>query len=168
MQVGTWQRNDQRFRLAAEMVRAGRLGKIRKVSIVLGKNETGGPFPTATAPKNLNWDRWLGQAPTTPYIPERCHYTFRYWYEYAGGEKSGKIDAISNHMGNFYDCTASRRTPISSLASQHRVASACHLAILAVRLGRPLRWNPQSEQFVDDAQANTYLAREQRKGYEVT
>src|SRR5436190_10444561 len=63
VQVGTWQRNDQRFRLAAEMIRAGRLGKIRKVTIVLGKNEVGGPFPMATIPKNLNWDRWLGQPP---------------------------------------------------------------------------------------------------------
>ena len=86
VQVGTWQRNDQRFRLAAEMIRAGRLGKVRKVTIVLGKNEVGGPFPPTTAPRNLNWDRWLGQAPATAYIPERCHYTFRYWFEYAGGE----------------------------------------------------------------------------------
>src|SRR5262245_50111239 len=38
VQVGTWQRHDQRFRLVAEMVRAGRLGKVRKVTIALGKN----------------------------------------------------------------------------------------------------------------------------------
>ena len=45
VQVGTWQRSDHRFRLACEMVRGGRLGKLRKVTVVLGKNKTGGPFP---------------------------------------------------------------------------------------------------------------------------
>ena len=35
-------------------------------------------------------------------------------------ELMGKIDAIKNHMGNFYDCTLSRQTPISDVVSQHR------------------------------------------------
>jgi predicted dehydrogenase len=33
----------------------------------------------------LNWDFWLGQAPKVEYVPQRCHFTFRWWYEYAGG-----------------------------------------------------------------------------------
>ena len=280
IQVGTWQRNDSRFRLAAELVQSGRLGTIRKVTVVLGKNQQGGPFPSVPLPKQLDWNRWLGQAPDTAYIPERSHYTFRFWYEYAGGEmtdtgahhidiamwalkldqtgpveitaqaelpqvtdgfnvaknfttqmrfangvvfeilddgrsgilfegdagrifvnrgtitgtpveelktkplpresyqlyaqdnlsrpeKSGKLDAISNHMGNFYDCTVSRQTPISSVLSQHRVASACHLGNLACRLGRSLRWNPETERFVDDEAANQMIKRQQRAGFEV-
>lgn len=83
-------------------------------------------------------------------------------------ELSGKIDAIKNHMGNFYDCTLSRKTPISSVQSQHRSVSLCHLGNIAMRLGRPLKWNSDKETFLDDAEANTYLRREQRHGFEVT
>lgn len=85
-QVGTWQRSDYRFRLAAEMVRQGRVGKLRKVTVTLGKNTTGGPFATAPTPRHLNWDVWLGQAPTAEYCPERCHNKFRFWFDYAGGQ----------------------------------------------------------------------------------
>ena len=42
VQVGSWQRSDSRFRLAVEMVRAGRIGKLSRVEVVLGKNEVGG------------------------------------------------------------------------------------------------------------------------------
>ncbi|HWB00370.1 MAG TPA: gfo/Idh/MocA family oxidoreductase, partial [Pirellulales bacterium] len=82
-------------------------------------------------------------------------------------ERAGKLDAIINHMGNFFDCIASRRPPISDVANQHRSISTCHLGNIAMRLGRPLRWDPANEQFVDDSEANTWLRREQRKGYEV-
>ena len=51
------------------MVRAGRIGKVRKVTVALGKNQTGGRVQVMPVPKNLNWDRWLGPAPEVPYIP---------------------------------------------------------------------------------------------------
>ena len=86
VQVGSWQRSDSRFRLAAEMVRSGRIGKLQKVEVVLGKNVTGGPFKHVPVPNNLNWNLWQGQTPDVPYIQERCHYTFRWWYEYSGGQ----------------------------------------------------------------------------------
>ncbi|MCS7239119.1 MAG: Gfo/Idh/MocA family oxidoreductase [Thermoguttaceae bacterium] len=86
VQVGSWQRSDRRFRLAAEMVRQGRIGKLLLVEVVLGKNATGGSFPERPVPGHLNWELWLGQAPLVPYVEERCHYTFRWWYEYAGGQ----------------------------------------------------------------------------------
>jgi hypothetical protein len=44
----------------------------------------------------------------------------------------------------------------------HRSASICHLGVIAIRLGRELRWNPEAEQFVDDAEADTWLKREMR------
>jgi predicted dehydrogenase len=53
---------------------------------VLGKNVTGGPFVRRPVPKHLNWNLWQGQTPDTPYIEERSHYTFRWWYEYSGGQ----------------------------------------------------------------------------------
>jgi len=86
VQVGSWQRSDHRFRLAVEMVRQGRIGDLQRVDIVLGKNVTGGPFEVKDPPPHLNWEMWQGQTPAVPYIAERCHYTFRWWYEYSGGQ----------------------------------------------------------------------------------
>jgi myo-inositol 2-dehydrogenase / D-chiro-inositol 1-dehydrogenase len=86
VQVGSWQRSDHRFRTACEMIRAGRLGKLRRVGVTLGENPRGGPFATMAPPAHLNWDLWQGQAPAAPYCPQRCHYTFRWWYDYAGGQ----------------------------------------------------------------------------------
>lgn len=277
VQVGSWQRSDARFRLAVEMVRAGRIGKLKKVTCATGPNPSGGPFPERPVPAHLNWDLWLGQAPNVPYVEERCHYTFRWWYEYAGGkvtdwgahdidiaqwaineypveveakgtlpttpnsynvstdfhgivrypsgvelevgevgragvlfegekgrlfvnrgtiagvpydqlkedplprenfqlyefdnrerpERVGKLDAIVNHMGNFFDCIRAGKMPISDYESQHRSATTCHLINLAIRLGRPLKWDANTEQFIGDAEANNWLAREQRKGFEI-
>ncbi|MEE2825073.1 MAG: Gfo/Idh/MocA family oxidoreductase [Planctomycetota bacterium] len=277
VQVGTWQRSDSRFRRAVEMVRQGRIGKLRKVTCNTDKNPKGGPFQKAPVPSHINWDLWQGQTPDVPYIPERCHYTFRWWMEYSGGkmtdwgahhidiaqwaidslpvkvtargafpevtdgynvptdfaatiryangvelqvadqgrrgilfegdqgrifvnrgalsgapvealaddplprdkymlyahdnlerqERSGKLDAIINHMGNFFDCIDSRQTPISDLESQHRSVSTCHLVNIAIRVQRPLDWDPVQEVFRNDPAANAHLKREQRQGFEI-
>ena len=82
-------------------------------------------------------------------------------------QRVGKLDAIVNHMGNFFDCVQSRQTPISDFESQHRSATTCHLINLSIRLGRSLTWDAEQEQLVGDAEANQWLGREQRKGYEV-
>ncbi|MGV3721040.1 MAG: Gfo/Idh/MocA family protein, partial [Actinomycetota bacterium] len=84
-QTGSQQRSDARFRLACEVVRNGRLGKLKRVEARLPNGSKGGPFPTAPVPSDLNWDMWLGPAPWTEYIPERTHGNFRHWYEYSGG-----------------------------------------------------------------------------------
>ncbi|QEF98981.1 Inositol 2-dehydrogenase [Stieleria maiorica] len=87
-QVGTQQRSeyDQRFLKAIAMVRSGRIGDLHRIHIGLGPGWKGGPFATTTPPKSLNWERWLGPAPLTEYIPQRTHRTFRWWFEYAGGQ----------------------------------------------------------------------------------
>ncbi|NLE60811.1 MAG: Gfo/Idh/MocA family oxidoreductase, partial [Planctomycetes bacterium] len=87
-QVGTRLRSDHHHRLACETVHAGRLGKLKRITVGLGKNPQGGPFKVEDPPSHLNWDLWLGQAPLVPYIKERCHFTFRWWYEYAGGKQA--------------------------------------------------------------------------------
>jgi len=86
VQVGTWRRSDWRFRLACEMVRQGRLGKLRSATVTLGANPQAGPFENRPVPTHLNWDMWLGQTPAVPYCPERCHHNFRWWLEYSGGQ----------------------------------------------------------------------------------
>jgi predicted dehydrogenase len=80
--------------------------------------------------------------------------------------KVGKLESIENHMRNFFDCVRSRQTPISDVIGQHRSVSACHLANISIELGRPLRWNPDKEMFVDDKEADARLSREQREGFE--
>jgi predicted dehydrogenase len=85
LQTGTQQRSSPRFRLACELVRNGRIGKLKAANVWLPAGLREGPFVTATAPAELNWDFWLGQAPKVDFVRERCHRTFRFWYDYSGG-----------------------------------------------------------------------------------
>lgn len=85
LQTGTQQRSDARFRLACELVRNGRLGKLLTVTVFVPAGLRGGPFKPQPVPEGLNWDFWLGQAPKVQYMRERCHTSFRWWFEYAGG-----------------------------------------------------------------------------------
>lgn len=302
-QVGTQQRSGmgQRFLQAIAIARAGRLGKINKITCVINGVGASGPIPVAEPPKTLNWEKWLGQAPLVDYRfkaddsrwgKSRCHYEFRWWYEYSGGKMTdwgahhvdiaqwligqtgegqgpisvkpvmaehlaeldsngnptqddrynvankfevevrypndvlvviasegenglliegsqGRIfvsrgslkgkpveDLASNplpegmiaevykgrqphpegngmgdtdvHMHDFIDCVASRGEPVSDVFSHHRSMTTCHLANIAVRLGREVKWDPAAEQVVGDDQARAMQGREQRKGYEIT
>lgn len=86
VQVGTQQRSDPNFRLACTLVRNGRIGKLKQVTVILPFWSTkGGPFTPQRVPDHLNWDLWQGQAPVRDYYPERVHFNFRWWQEYAGG-----------------------------------------------------------------------------------
>ena len=84
----------------------------------------------------------------------------------------GAIEAIyggpvaRNHTDNFVAAIRSRRQPISDVGSHNRMLEICHLANIAMRLGRGLDWDPVKREIVGDAQANAFLARESRKGYE--
>ncbi|MCE9525048.1 MAG: gfo/Idh/MocA family oxidoreductase, partial [Planctomycetales bacterium] len=51
--------------------------------------------------------------------------------------------------------------------SHHRVLTTCHLANIALRLGRRLNWDAKNEQITGDDEANAWQSRAQRKGYEV-
>jgi len=289
MQVGTQQRSEmgQKFLEAVAIAHSGRLGKIRKVSCAIGGAPTCGPLPKVDVPTGLNWELWLGQAPLVDYVSSppkekgypnsRCHYEFRWWYEYSGGKMTdwgahhvdiaqwaigmdnsgptsvegtakhpvpfkdgyptinnqynaasefnvtcmfpngvemtirndtdngiliegdkgsifvnrGKLtgkpvddlkenplpaDTLTklykgkkpgNHMGNFFECTKDRTQPISDVYTHHRAMTTCHLANIAIRLGRKLTWDAKTEQITGDEEAAKWVAREQRKGYEI-
>jgi predicted dehydrogenase len=279
-QVGTQQRSEMagRFLKAIGIVREGRIGQVKRVTCSIGPTPKGGPFKTAAVPKNLDWEMWLGQTPRVDYIPERCHYNFRWWYEYSGGKMTdwgahhvdiaqwaigmdhsgptsvepirrvlpvpftngyptvdndfntatqftvrclfpnnvelmiedshghtiliegtnGRIEVNrgslrgvaaqelktkpllsetinklykgkkpGDHMGNFFECLKTREQPISDVYTHHRAITTCHLANIALRLGRKLTWDPLAEGIVGDTEARSFQSREQRKGYEI-
>jgi predicted dehydrogenase len=295
-QVGTQQRSEMnlRFLTAVAMVQDGRIGDVKKVHVAIGGAPTSGPIPKVDAPSHLNWDMWLGQAPMVDYRYKsggrwgnsRCHYEFRWWYEYSGGKMTdwgahhmdiaqwaigmdrpgrgplelegtskhpvpfkdgyptlddqynsatnfhikikypgvdlelrdecndlgfpngilfegtkgrfivnrGKLagkpvdelkdnplseDAMvkaykgkkpgggNAHMRNFFDCIKTREQPISDVDSHHRAMTTCHLANIAIRLDRPIKWNPITQQIMGDNEASAFQSREQRKGYEI-
>ncbi len=85
--VGTQQRSSGKlFVRAVNMVQKGLLGDIKKITVGINGGPKGGPFAKTAPPAELDWDFWLGQAPKVEYIKQRCHNTFRWWYEYSGGK----------------------------------------------------------------------------------
>jgi predicted dehydrogenase len=85
LQTGTQQRSNKLFRLACELVRNGRIGKLTEVTVFLPAGLREGPFKPVPVPDGFHWDYWLGQAPQVDYLEERCHRTFRWWFDYSGG-----------------------------------------------------------------------------------
>ena len=283
LQTGSQQRSDKRFRLAVELVRNGRLGKLNHITTSLPMGQHGGPFTATDVPAGFNWNFWQGQTASQPYVKERGHGSFRYWWDYSAGTLTdwgahhndialwatglplgeagpvaieghglrdpvpggfsfpstffvsyryangvthtcrtvqtegpsgsvldpktppaqmpngvlfegndgwifvtrGRIEASDpailqdpltnktwtayasdDHMGNFIECVRTRKAPVAEAEIGHRSVSVCHLGAIAIRLGRELHWNPVKEQFDGDREANGWLAREQRKGFD--
>jgi hypothetical protein len=71
-QFGTQQRSDARFRRACELVRNGRLGKLHTINVWSPSSESGGSTTPAPAPPELDYEMWLGPAPSSPYTKDRC------------------------------------------------------------------------------------------------
>jgi len=280
--VGTQQRDSRgRFLRAVNMVQKGLLGDISRITVGIGGGAVGGPFPVATPPSHLDWNSWLGQAPKVDYRAQRCHGTFRWWYEYSGGKfsdwgahhvdiatwaigengpgqgpieidgtdakhpcdyKDGYatvddrynsahdyavkckfasgiemvIDSRSNngvlfegskgrifvsrgrisgkpieenwdkdaygddeatalykgkpaegHKNNFYRCLREGGLPVSDVFTHVQMLNTCHLAAIAARLGRVIKWDPKAEQIVGDDQAATFFSRKRREGYDI-
>ena len=294
-QVGTMQRteSDQRFLKAIALIRAGRIGTVKKVTCGIDRMEESPVIPVAAVPETIDWDFWLGPAPKIAYraLPElrqgygggvplysNCHYSFRNWHEYAGGKLTdwgahhvdiacwaleatatgpskvtpgeftlpveykdgypvvgdrynaatrftinvampndvelvitsegdngilfegtegrffvnrgkltgkpvedlkdnplpeGAVEAVyggkvsANHTANFIEGMKARKQPISDVWSHNRMLEICHLSNIAMRLGREIKWDPLKREVIGDAQANAFLARENRKGFEI-
>jgi predicted dehydrogenase len=85
LQTGSQQRSDKNFRLACELVRNGRIGKLQHISVWLPRGRREGPFAKSSAPSGFDWNMWQGPTPEVEYVRERTHVTFRYWWDYSGG-----------------------------------------------------------------------------------
>ncbi len=280
--VGTQQRSDRdRFLRAVNLVRKGFLGDIKTVTVGINGGDVGGPFSKAEVPAGLDWNMWLGQAPSVDYIPQRCHNNFRWWYEYSGGKftdwgahhvdiaqwaigedqpgsgpveidgtdakhpvpfkdgyptqddsynsahdyavkcryasgveliitsrgdngilfegskgrffvNRGKITGqpveenwdkdqfgpeqlselykgkpFEGHKQNFFRCLSEGGLPVSDVYTHIQTMNTCHLAAIAARLNRSIKWDPKSEKITGDDQAASFFARVPRAGFEI-
>lgn len=76
---------------------------------------------------------------------------------------------VDGHMANFFECARDRSEPVSDVWTHHRALTTCHLANIAIRMGRKkLTWDPEHEHIVGDSEANAWLTRPQRAGFEAT
>jgi myo-inositol 2-dehydrogenase / D-chiro-inositol 1-dehydrogenase len=272
VQVGTQQRTEfnQCFLKAVAIARSGRLGGKVDALVSVETGTRGGPFDNSDVPAELDWNMWLGQAPSVPYCKQRHDFDFRWWLEYSGGqvtdwgvhhmdiaiwamgventgpvelEGAGSFGELPNgfnvahrfhcfyrygtgqsirlfsgtnelilsgseerirvnrgglsgrlieqmskadnekldeevyklygnkqpttHMENFFNCVKDRTQPISDVYSHHRCASNCHMANIAMKLGRRLQWDPKKEEFLKDEEANAMRTREQREEFKI-
>jgi len=265
-QTGSQQRSSRNFRFACELVRNGRVGKVRTVKIgILGSNSvnnTDNPdlIKPAAVPDGLDYDLWLGPAPARDYSPGRVLWNWRWISDYSGGQitdwaghhcdiaqwamgtersgpveiegtgvypKDGLFDVAENfrfvskyaegfelivegsdtptggirfegdkgwiyvsrksleaapgdilrsaigpnkirlyesndHKQNFLDCVRTRRQPIAPAEVAQRSITVGQLGVIAIKLGRKLKWDPVNERFINDEQANRFLSRPMR------
>jgi predicted dehydrogenase len=67
-----------------------------------------------------------------------------------------------NHYHSFVDCVRTRKDPVSNVESGHQASLLGMIAEIAVRLKRPLKWDPKAERFVNDPEADALLTRPMR------
>ena len=94
-QFGTQQRSDQKFRKACELVRNGRIGKLKRINVWCSASRPGGPTDPVAVPEGLNYEVWLGPAPQKSYTEGKAFDTPKSWktwwfnYDYALGFVAG-------------------------------------------------------------------------------
>lgn len=92
VQTGSQQRSGKQFRQACELVRNGALGKLQTVEVGLPKpnwtSKAKMPVPNSEAPKELDYDFWVGPAPMVPFNKNKVHYLFRFFWNYSGGQQT--------------------------------------------------------------------------------
>ncbi len=300
MQVGTQQRSAPHFEQIRQIIQSGELGEVRYVRIWNFANRTPngiGHTPNSQVPPGVDWDMYLGPAPWVPFNRNRFVYSFRYFWDYAGGKitdwgvhrldsmhqvmgadaprtvsaaggrftldddretpdllqvtyeypgfivsyeacelsghglggrtpgkkyyhangpddrpnglafygtngalfadrlgfeiypdlKPGMTatsrdspgafrmerqeaftpESIAQHVDDFIRCVRTRQRCVADVEIGHRSTIAAHLGNIAYKTGRKIRWDPQTEQILDDPQASTLLSRQARKPWDL-
>ncbi|MCZ6459335.1 MAG: Gfo/Idh/MocA family oxidoreductase [Gammaproteobacteria bacterium] len=87
VQVGQWQRSGAHWLDAMDYVHSGQLGEIRTVKAwaYMDWIKSIPVKPDAATPVGVNYDMWLGPARERPFNPNRFHFNFRWYWDYAGG-----------------------------------------------------------------------------------
>ncbi|MEP1088323.1 MAG: Gfo/Idh/MocA family oxidoreductase, partial [Algoriphagus sp.] len=87
VQVGQWQRSGSQYAEAIDYVKSGKLGQIRLVKCwaYQGWMKPVPVLPNGPAPAGVDYKMWLGPAPERPFNPNRFHFNFRWFWDYAGG-----------------------------------------------------------------------------------
>ncbi len=78
------------------------------------------------------------------------------------GPSDIRLYKSDHHHNNWLDCIASRERCICDVEIGHRSVSVCHIGNISMKLGRPLKWNPEKEMFEGDEAANAMLGRAMR------
>jgi predicted dehydrogenase len=79
-----------------------------------------------------------------------------------GEEETHLYTNLGGEHRDFLDCVKSRRDPYFPVDIGHRVSTVCHLANIAIKLGRKVNWDPEAENFADDPQATAMMQRPMR------
>ncbi len=102
LQTGSQQRSDREFRLACELVRSGRIGKLKTVYASVGGPSRWCDLPEEPLEPGLDWDFWLGPAPLRPYhselSPRGVHTHFPNWRSYREYSGGGMTDWGAHHF----------------------------------------------------------------------
>ena len=87
VQVGQWQRSDPHWRDAVQYLHEGKIGRIRSVKVWSNVGWKGSipVVPDEPVPQGVDYDMWLGPAEKRPFNKNRFHFTFRWYWDYAGG-----------------------------------------------------------------------------------
>jgi len=87
VQIGQWQRSQLHFVDAINFVHSGKLGEIRLVKVwaYQGWMQPVPKVPDTSVPEGVDYGMWLGPAPQRPFNPNRFHFNFRWFWDYAGG-----------------------------------------------------------------------------------
>ncbi|TMI89541.1 MAG: Gfo/Idh/MocA family oxidoreductase [Bacteroidetes bacterium] len=82
------------------------------------------------------------------------------------GENEFHFTVSKEHHGNWLEAIRDNKATIAPVEEAHRACSACLLHHISMKLKRKLYWDPKTEKFKNDNEANAMLSRKQRKGYE--
>ena len=83
------------------------------------------------------------------------------------GANEKHVYLSENHYKDFLQAMRNRTKPVADVEIGHRTATVCNIGNIAYDLKRPLRWNPEKEEFINDDEANKLTGREMRKEWVV-
>ncbi len=103
IQVGSQGRAFGPYYPICNYIRNGELGQVTRVDLWHARNPTGGTAEDQEPPDHLDWDMWLGPARWVPYNPDRCHFNFRWFLEYGGGNVRDRGAHLLSNLQWFLD-----------------------------------------------------------------